>query len=149
MRLRNIAAAGLIAVALFGTTFTETSPPPNQPTPEANYAAAVSAAKSVAEGMDQKDRAVLAGLYSGASKAVLADAMAQQPVLATTGKLRAFHVAALNFTWRGYGENLPGKYPGLSSAVETAFAETLGTDVKGLDHEVAAKTLEALAWAFR
>lgn len=151
MNLRFAAAIAILAVALFGFSGKggEPSPSPVSPVPAGIYRDAISQAEAVAKTMSSRDKQILAGLYTAAAKAVAADGNLPQPAIGTTAKLREFHVAVLNFVWRGYGDNLPGKYPQLAPAVESAMKRALGDDVKALDREAAIRTLEALAWAFR
>ena len=151
MNLRTVAAVAILAFALFGFSGKggEPSPSPVSPVPVGIYRDAISQAETVAKTMSSQDKQILAGLYTAAAKAVAADAKLPQPAIGTTSKLREFHIAVLNFVWRGYGENLPGKYPTLAPAVESAMKRAIGDDAKALDREAAIQTLEALAWAFR
>lgn len=145
MNIRNAVAIAFLAYAMLGVN---ASGDGGMTPPSAPYAAAVAEAKSVAASMSQGDRQILAGLFMGLSRAIKADAASPAPVIATTDKLRAFNVASLNFVWRGYGENMAGKYPGLSAAVEKAISSTLGNEVKTLEVDKAVETMEALSWAF-
>ena len=149
MNLRFAAAIAILAVALFGFYGKGGEPSPLSPVPAGIYREAISQAEAVSQTMSSRDKQILAGLYAAAAKAVAADGNLTQPAIGTTAKLREFHVAVLNFVWRGYGDNLPGKYPALAPAVESAMKRALGDDVKALDREAAIRTLEALAWAFR
>ena len=149
MNLRFAAAIAILAVALFGFSGKGGEPSPLSPVPAGIYREAISQAEVVSKTMSSRDRQILAGLYAAAAKAVAADGNLTQPAIGTTAKLREFHVAVLNFVGRGYGDNLPGKYPALAPAVESAMKRALGDDVKALDREAAIRTLEALAWAFR
>lgn len=147
--MRNILLAALLAVAVFGIPMKGKSPKPDTgPVPTPTYQLSVDPVRKVAQGMDARDRAILSSLYKEAAIAVRNDGKAKEPVIATTRNLRDFNIGILSFVWSGYAENMPGKYPNLSGAVEAAMADTLGTEVKGIDRDKAVETFEALSWAF-
>ena len=95
------------------------------------------------------DRILWAQLWSKSAAVVAGDATDTQPVFTDTRALRGFQIIAVRIGWRRLGANPQDKYRGLGEAVERAFADTIGLDVKPVTPEVRQAYIElcnALAW---
>jgi hypothetical protein len=74
-----------------------------------------------------EDRATIRDFYSGLARAVAADPV-QEPAIPDTPSLRRAHRAGLLFVWSGLAGNQPGKYPGLSDALEGMLTASIGQE---------------------
>jgi len=95
------------------------------------------------------DRILWAQLWSKSAAVVRGDATDTQPVFTDTRALRGFQIIAVRIGWRRLGANPQDKYRGLGEAVERAFADTIGLDVKPVTPEVRQAYIDlcnALAW---
>jgi hypothetical protein len=95
------------------------------------------------------DRILWAQLWSKSAAVVRGDATDTQPVFTDTRALRGFQIIAVRIGWRRLGANPQDKYSGLGEAVERAFADTIGLDVKPVTPEVRQAYIDlcnALAW---
>jgi hypothetical protein len=72
-----------------------------------------------------EDRDILRQYYSGLSRSVANDPVAE-PVLATTSDLRRAHRAGLLFLWTGMAGNKADKYAGLSSGLAGVLTDAVG-----------------------
>lgn len=96
------------------------------------------------------DRMLWANLWSKAAIVAAGDAVGTEVVFSDTRALRAFTVLALEIGWRRIGDHQPGGMPGLRAGVESAFSDTIGTDVVAISADMRAKYTElckAIAWA--
>jgi hypothetical protein len=95
------------------------------------------------------DRILWAQLWAKSAAVVRGDATDTQPVFTDTRALRGFQIIAVRIGWRRLGANPQDKYRGLGEAVERAFADTIGLDVKPVTPEVRQAYIDlcnALAW---
>jgi len=95
------------------------------------------------------DRALWAQVWSKSAKVVAGDATDTEVVFTDTRALRAFQILTVRIAWRRLGDNGPSKYPGLAEAVEKAFADTIGMDVKPVTPDMRQAYIDlcnALAW---
>jgi hypothetical protein len=130
---------------------------PNQPaaevvveTPSANMQTLVTPVGRALQNATPFDRAQWAAIWTKAAKTVAGDATDMEVVFTDTRALRAFNVIALRLAWRRMGGVPQQKYPGLAEAVEAAFKDVLGMDVKPVTPEVRQAFVDlcnALAWA--
>ena len=75
--------------------------------------------------MQTKDKKALGEMYEILGNAVASDT-SREPVLFSTGQIRAANRAGLLFVWRGVLNNPPGKYPTLQEQLETELTASLG-----------------------
>jgi len=104
----------------------------------------------VVKDMSPLDRLWLQNVYLNCARVVAADGIVEEPTLTTTESLRAVHVAVLGFIWKGMANNSPGKYPGLSEAINGVLSEVIGEESQQLTTEKRQKAVdlyEAIAWA--
>jgi hypothetical protein len=95
------------------------------------------------------DRILWAQLWAKSAAVVRGDATDTQPVFTDTRALRGFQIIAVRIGWRRLGANPQDKYRGLGEAVERAFADTIGLDVKPVTPEIRQAYIDlcnALAW---
>jgi hypothetical protein len=155
--VRLVLAAVLAYVALVGVPKVPTPVPvPPSPAPaivvdvpSADMQRAVTGVAESLRGANPVDRALWAATMQKLGIVAKGDNLEGEVVLSDTRSMRLFTVLGLDIAWRRIGGNAPGKYPGLREAVETAFAEVIGMDVRPVTPELRAKYAElcnALAW---
>ena len=95
------------------------------------------------------DRILWAQLWAKSAAVVAGDATDTPPVFTDTRALRGFQIIAVRIGWRRLGANPQDKYSGLGEAVERAFADTIGLEVKPVTPEIRKAYIDlcnALAW---
>ncbi len=151
MTFRVIVSVVLLAVGVFGipsipTTVTTIS----VREPSSEMKTAVQPVVRVVKDMSPLDRLWLQNVYLNCARVVAADGIVDEPTVTTTSGLRAVHVAVLAFIWKGMANNAPGKYRGLSEAIDGVLAEVIGDESQQLTPEKRQKAVdlyEAIAWA--
>lgn len=124
---------------------------PVTPTPVVPAVAPISGLAKFLPAMSREDRAALSDAYAVLQRSVAANPVSD-PVFPTVGSVRNAHRAALLCVWRGVLGNQPGKYPGLSDALEGVLVERLGKDDIPLNpalQQEAAKAFGEIAATFR
>lgn len=150
---RFVAAAVLAWVAVFGVP---SLPAPSQPSetvaiekPSEAMLAKVGDVQRILRNANPVDRALWAQVWQKSAITVAGDATDSEVVFTDTRSLRAFEIVAVRIAWRRLGGNAQEKYPGLGEAVERAFADAIGLDVKPVTPEVRQAYIglcNALAW---
>jgi hypothetical protein len=93
------------------------------------------------------DRIYLSHLYDAMSFVLLRDGQREQPIIATTEQFAAFHANSLRLA---IDRAKVGKYPGLDKAIDLAFFNANGPEVKPVDADSRAKLVsccQVLSWA--
>lgn len=143
--------ACVLAAALYWAHTNAPAILPPAPGPVVPVVAPVSGLAKFLPAMSRDDRSALADAYSVLQRSVAANP-ASDPVFPTVGSIRNAHRAALLCVWRGVLGNQPGKYPGLSDALEGVLAERIGKDDIPLNpalQQEAAKAFGDIAATFR
>lgn len=153
MTWRNLIVVLLLAFGVFGV--------PSAPTfnqvqsisirePSSEMKNAVQPVVKIAKDMSPIDRLWLQNVYLNCARVVAADGIVEEPTVTTTDSLRAVHVAVLGFIWKGMANNSPGKYRGLSEAIDGVLSGVIGDESQQLTAEKRQKAVdlyEAIAWA--
>jgi hypothetical protein len=142
--------ACLLAAALYWA-YTKVPVALPVPTPVVPVVAPVSGLAKFLPAMSREDRSALADAYEILQRSVAANP-ASDPVFPTVGSVRNAHRAALLCVWKGVLGNQPGKYPGLSDALEGVLVERIGKDDIPLNpalQQEAAKAFGDIAATFR
>lgn len=111
---------------------------------------AVAGVANVAKNMSGFDRQVWMATWSEAARLVDGERIDGASIsFQDTLGLRAYTSIVMDIAWKRLA-GASGKYEGLADAVEEAFSETIGNDVKPFDEATKRQTVElfkALAWA--
>ena len=92
-------------------------------------------------------KAVLADFYLALGEIIVEDGTRSEPQLGDTAAFAQFHTSALGFAIK---RKDIGSVPGLGEAIDKAFFDNLGEEVKPLDAGVRSKLAEicnAIAWS--
>lgn len=156
MNIRTIVALGAIYVALFGLPAVQlpnvTPSAPEKPAvrePTADVQKAVSDVADICERMDTFDRLVWMATWEDCSTIVAGEDDDVSVTFDNTLGLRLFTDSTFDVAWSRLA-NASGKYRGLGEAVEKAFTEVIGNDVRPWSDDLADDVIElydALAWA--
>jgi len=153
MNLRTIAAIGLIYVAFAGLPQGGGSPQPDttpdRPVPSPTMQAEVEPVAKILRGADYYDRAIFASVWEQAATIVDGEDNEIEVTFDSTLGMRLWTVGIIDAAWRRIA-GAKGKYPGLGDAVEEAFTDLLGNDVRPVDDELLqdySELCRALAWA--
>lgn len=153
MNLRTIAAIGLIYVAFAGLPQGGSSPQPvptpNRPVPSPAMQTEVEPVAKILRDADYYDRAVFASIWEQAARIVDGEDDEIEVTFDSTLGMRLWTVGIIDAAWRRIA-GAKGKYPGLGDAVEDAFGNLLGNDVRPVDGELLedySDLCRALAWA--
>lgn len=136
LNLRQILGLVLVSVALLD--FNVAPPKPDVPRPTIDVV--------IPEVQDDR-KAVLADFYLALGEIVLSDGLSEDPLVSDTEAFSRLHAAALRFA---VDRKDVGTVPGLAEAIDKAFFDALGDEVKPLDAGVRAKLAEvcsAIAWS--
>lgn len=147
---RYVIAAILLLVAVFGLPSLRPAKVNPAPPLSVDMREAVRPLLPVVAKMTAIDRFWMQEAYLNAARIVRADLTVAEPAITTTGKARAVHVTVLDFVWRGLAGNQPGKYPDMSTAIESAFVSVVGDKERPMTPELTEKLaalFEAIAWA--
>ena len=151
MNVRSVACVALVAVGLFGVPsvpqFTS-SVSVSEPSPQMK--SVVAPVAKVVQRMNIADRLWLQYIYQNCARVVKADGIVDTPTIVTTEGLRAVHRAVLKYIWAGMAGNVPGKYEGLSKAIDEAVVSVIGEEQKQITDDLRAEAVElfdAIAWA--
>lgn len=153
--LSRVAAAALLIAAAWGVVPLPKFPLPVPvsiavETPAADMQQIVEPVAQAMKAAPLGDRMLWASLWSKAAVVVAGDAVTTEVAFTDTRSLRLFTVLALDLGWRRIGNNQPGKYDGLRTACEGAFAAVLGTEIVPVTPELRkryADLCRAIAWA--
>lgn len=150
--VRLAVAAALVAYAVLGTPRVSSFNVPGVVESEPSQAmkSQVRQVAKIASQMNAIDRLWMQYIYTNASNVVEADGTKEPAVIVTTEGLRAVHVAILKFIWKGMAGNPPGKYEGLSDAIDSVFKATVGDTQRAMTPDMRRKVCEmfdAIAWA--
>ena len=154
MNLRTIVALGAIYVAVFGLPDVQLPTPsaPERPTvekPSAELQEAVADVASICERMNTFDRLVWMSTWEDCSAIVAGEDEDVSVTFDNTLGLRLFTDSTFQVAWNRLA-NASGKYRGLAEAVEKAFTNVIGNEVRQWSAEVAGDVIDlydALAWA--
>lgn len=154
MSMRTIASLGLLYVAFFGLPEIDlpTLPQPSAPEikePSVSMQKAVSAVADICEEMDAFDRLVWMATWNKAAEVIDGESDVMEVEFTSTLGLQVWQQSIFDIAWRRLAK-ASGKYKGLSEAVEQAFADTIGLEIKPVDKELlndVAELYRALAWA--
>lgn len=156
MSLRIIAAAACLYVALYGIPAIELPniqpPAPETPSmrePTKELRDAVSDVAVICESMDVFDRMVWMATWEDASNVIAGEDEDVSVTFENTLGLRLFTGSVFDVAWNRLAQ-ASGKYRGLDAAVEKAFTEIIGNDVRPWNDDMADDVIElydALAWA--
>lgn len=154
MNARTVAAFGLLYVAFYGLPQIDlpSLPQPSAPAikePSVSMQKAVSAVANICEEMDSFDRLVWMATWEEAAEVIDGTSDVMEVEFTSTLGLQVWQQSIFDIAWRRLAK-ASGKYKGLSAAVEQAFADTIGVDIKPVDEsmlEDVAELYHALAWA--
>jgi len=148
---RLFAAAALGAITIFGVPrFANKAVPIDVVAPDADMLAKTDAVQRVMRAAKAGDRMVWAELWRKAGSVAAGDETATEVIFTDTRALRGYTAIALEIGWRRIGGVEAGRYDGLREAVEKAFAETIGMEIKPVTPEIRARYVslcKAIAWA--
>lgn len=153
MSVRTVAAFGLLYVAFAGLpkidlpALPETNAPAvDAPTMELQRAVAEVA--KICRNMDGFDRLVWMSTWEEAAEVIEGDSDLMSIEFENTLGLQAWQQSVFKIAWQRLAK-ASGKYPGLGDAVEQAFADVVGLDVRTVDEDMledVADLYHALAW---
>lgn len=155
---RNLIALACLYVAFSGLPSGLSLPIPSLPSPggadievpTVRLREAVAGVAKVAQNMSGFDRQVWMATWKEAARLVDGERLDGAAItFHDTIGLRAYTGIVLDIAWKRLAK-ASGKYDGLADAVEEAFADTIGNDVKPFDEATKRQTVElfkALAWA--
>jgi len=156
MNFRTIVAIACLYVAFFGLPNIELpnvqpsapeKPAVREPTKELRDA--VADVSGICESMDVFDRMVWMATWEDASTVIAGEDEDVSVTFENTLGLRLFTGSVFDVAWRRLAQ-ASGKYRGLDAAVEKAFGEIIGNDVRPWNDDMADDVIElydALAWA--
>ena len=156
MSLRYIVAAACLYVAFYGVpelslpslpTRTPTRPAVDEPTKDLREA--VAGVADICERMQPFDRMVWMATWQHAADVVAGEDKDVGVTIENTMGLRLFTGSIFDVAWDRLA-NASGKYAGLQEAVEQAFTDTIGNEVRPWTDDLADDVVElfdALAWA--
>ena len=156
MNLRTIVVIACLYVSFFGLPNIElpnVQPPapetPDVREPTADVQKAVADVADICERMDTFDRLVWMATWEDCSTIVAGEDDDVSVTFDNTLGLRLFTDSTFDVAWSRLA-NASGKYRGLGEAVEKAFTEVIGNDVRPWSDDLADDVIElydALAWA--
>ena len=157
MNVRTIAGLALVYVAVYGLPDVQipTIPTPSAPTtptvetPSMEMQQAVAGVAEICERMDTFDRLVWMATWEDAAAIVGGDSEEVSVEFENTLGLRLWQENCFEVAWSRIAK-ASGKYKGLGEAVEQAFVDVIGTEVRPMDAELVDDVLDlyhALAWA--
>jgi len=156
MSLRTIVALGAIYIAVFGLpdvqlpNISPSAPKrPDAEKPSAELQEAVADVAAICERMSTFDRLVWMSTWEDCSAIVAGEDEDVSVTFDNTLALRLFTDSTFQVAWNRLA-NASGKYRGLGEAVEKAFANVIGNEVRPWSAEVADDVIDlydALAWA--
>ena len=153
LTLSRVVAAGLIVVAAWGVVpIPQVSPTPSitVETPSAEMRSNVSAVAAKLASLKTIDRLLWSSVWSKAAIVVAGDAAGREVAFTDTRSLRGFTALTLDIAWRRIGGHAPGSIDGLKEAVESAYANAVGTEEVPVTKDVRDRYAEfarAMAWA--
>ena len=158
MSIRTIAGLALLYVAVAGLPQIDIpSLPLPQPTPDAPdikepskmLQERVAGVAKICEQMDAFDRLVWMSTWQEAAEIVAGDSDTASVEFQNTLGMRVWQESVFDIAWRRLAK-ANGKYRGLGEAVEQAFVDTFGTEVRPVNDDMLEEICdlyEALAWA--
>lgn len=150
MNLRTAAALVLLAIGLIGVPDLGPKASISVKEPSSDMKTAVQPVVRIVSKMSPLDRLWLQQIYTNFSKVVSVDGLTSEPTITSTDSLRAVHLAVLKFIWKGMADNQPGKYEGLSEAIDECMSKVISDESRPLTPEMrkaAADLCDAIAWA--
>lgn len=153
MTWRNGLAVLLLAFGAFGVPSAPSLKqvrPVSVREPSSEMKTAVQPVVKIVKDMSPLDRLWLQNVYLNCARVVAADGIVDEQVVTTTEGLRAVHFAVLKFIWKGMANNAPGKYRGLSEAIDGILSEVISDKSQQLTPEMRQRAVdlyEAIAWA--
>lgn len=150
MNLRTAAALVLLAIGLIGVPDLGPKASISVKEPSSDMKTAVQPVVRIVSKMSPLDRLWLQQIYTNFSKVVSVDGLTSEPTITSTDSLRAVHLAVLKFIWKGMADNQPGKYEGLSEAIDECMGKVISDESRPLTTEMrkaAADLCDAIAWA--
>lgn len=156
MPIRTLIGLALIYVAVSGMPQIDLpslpTPQPQAPkleTPSVEMRRAVEDVAKICERMDGFDRLVWMNTWHDAAKVVSGESDTLEVEFENTLGLQVWQQSIFDIAWRRIAK-ASGKYDGLGDAVEQAFVDTIGLEVRAVDDETLEQVCnlyEALAWA--
>lgn len=158
MSIRTIAGLALVYVAIYGLPQIDVpSLPLPQPSPVAPdieepskmLQERVAGVAKICEGMDTFDRLVWMATWEEAAEIVAGDSETASVEFQNTLGMQVWQESVFDIAWRRMAK-ASGKYRGLGEAVEQAFVDTFGTEVRPVTPDMLediCDLYEALAWA--
>lgn len=158
MSIRTIAGLALLYVAVAGLPQIEMpslplpQPPPVAPDikePSVELQERVAGVARICEQMDAFDRLVWMSTWEEAAEIVAGDSDTASVEFQNTLGMRVWQESVFDIAWRRLAK-ASGKYKGLGEAVEQAFVDTFGTEVRPVNDDMLEEICdlyEALAWA--
>jgi hypothetical protein len=153
IQLRHIVALAILLFAWKGSEINLQWPPAGiRPVvaakPDAALLPWVDDLKPLLPKMLPKDREYLAAFYDAMAFVLLQDGDREKPIVSDTEKFAAFHAGSLQLAIKKANV---GKYPGLDSAIDSAFFKAAGAETAPISKEKRTKLAAAcgvLSWAF-
>ena len=158
MSIRTIAGLALVYVALYGLPSVQIpSLPLPQPSPVAPdikepskmLQERVAGVAKICEQMDAFDRLVWMSTWEEAAEIVAGDSETASVEFQNTLGMQVWQESVFDIAWRRMAK-ASGKYKGLGEAVEQAFVDTFGREVRPVTPDMLediCDLYEALAWA--
>lgn len=156
MPIRTLIGLALIYVAVSGMPQIDLPslpiPQPQGPKlerPSVEMRNAVEDVAKICERMDGFDRLVWMNTWADAAEVVSGESDTMSVEFENTLGLQMWQQSIFDIAWRRLAK-ASGKYEGLGDAVEQAFVDTIGLEVRAVDDETledVCELYEALAWA--
>jgi hypothetical protein len=150
--IRTIAGLALVYVALYGLPKIDVPslplPQPSPVAPDIEEPSKMVVAK-ICEQMDAFDRLVWMSTWEEAAGIVAGDSETASVEFQNTLGMQVWQESVFDIAWRRMAK-ASGKYKGLGEAVEQAFVDTFGTEVRPVTPDMLediCDLYEALAWA--
>ena len=145
---RVLAAGAILYFAFAGLPKIEV-PEVNTVVPSSEESAALEPLSKLVPGMFPYDRDHLNSLYEAMALVLSRDSKLDKPLIETTEDLAVMHADTLQLA---VDQEDIGKVPGLGKAIDSVFAEILGSEVAPLSGEKrkqAVRVCELLSWKFQ